>query len=123
MFDIFESLFGSSPPSSSSKVAPEIEPSDATTKRRISEKDNAPSAIAASRASRSSNGNSVPRRGRQEQRDRSASHTLAIVASQSCPPPIHRCSGDVKERGKQEEGLPHNIRTRSTSKAAPSSVH
>jgi hypothetical protein len=104
MFDIFESMFGTSPSSSTSKVAPEIVPSDTSTKGLTSEKNTIVETKGAvgDRVSRSNNGNSIPRRGRQEDRDRcthpKTTNATALVVSQSCPPPIYR-SGELKPIG------------------------
>lgn len=106
MFDLFESLFGTTQSSTTSKVAPETVTRDTTT-------------------SLTTSSGSQPRRGRQQLRDRgtidglcnTTKHaTAGLSVSQSCPPPISRSnpSNAKNSRNNGNHHLTKNSITRTT---------
>ena len=104
MFDVFESLFGTSQSSSTSKVAPDTVISNTRkTSTGTNQLSCAKGAAEALGSVGNSNIHSLPRRGRQQQRDdpsKSASNKNALVISHSCPPPLHRCGEQMMVIGK-----------------------
>ena len=108
MFDVLESLFGTSPSSSTSKVATDtvISNTRKASTNQLSSAKGVTEALGSggeSSTSRNSNIHSLPRRGRQQQRDdpsKSATNINAFVISHSCPPPLHRCGEHMMVIGK-----------------------